>query len=423
MSTGKKKIRYNKEYFGYLVGFPDGEIMLVTESAGTLLETNASFEAISQHRLNYFEIKQGFFLNTPPLVWLEITKHCNLTCPHCYIDGGKAREEELSTKAILAIIDDLADMGVWAIAITGGEPTLHPDFALFVAHARQRNLLVGIATHGLHLTDSLLTKLPKEGVIISISIDDLHVKNNNPETEFNIASNALLRCIEKGFHVNIMTNTNRKNVDQLDKIISWGEANNVSVRSVPFSPIGDRAKQYASELENVPEDVYKTAKFWLKEMILEHKYHEKVGLCVGLIFNYGLTLAYMSRRCSSGRFLAYICSDGTVYPCTMCAGEKIFSPGNIIEKPFSQLWRTEWAIRERSWDDFQLACEGCPLNNESYYCSSRCPAMSHARHGNYSSCGASPFEKVSLVVRTSMLESFELSKANLDKKSYTIPFI
>jgi radical SAM protein with 4Fe4S-binding SPASM domain len=424
MDTKRDIIRYNKEYFGYLVGFPDGKIILTTENAAPLLKAGASFEQINQYKLENLEVKQGFFLNTPPLVWFEITKHCNLKCPHCYIDGGNPRENELSTNEIINVIDDLANMGVWAIAFTGGEPTLHPDFAFFVQHARKRNLLVGIATHGLHLTNDLLEKLPKDGVIISISIDDLHVQSRNPESEFNIASDALLRCIDNGFNANIMTNTNKKNVDQLDKIISWGESHNVSIRSVPFAPIGDRAKQNAQELENVPDDAHKAAKFWLKEMIWEHKYHEKVGLCVGLIFNYGLTLAYMSRRCSSGRFLAYISADGTIYPCTMCAGEKIFSPGNLRETPFSELWRSEWKIRERSWDDFKETCEGCPLNNDSYYCSSRCPAMSHARHGNFSSCGASPFEKVSLVIRTSMLESFEMPETNIDKSySKLVPSI
>ncbi len=424
MSITKHNVRYNKEYFGYLVGFPDGKIIMTKESAKPLLENGASYTDISKHRLEDLVIKQGFFLNTPPLIWLEITKHCNLKCPHCYIDGGEARENELSTREIIGVIDNLADMGVWAIAITGGEPTLHPDFALFVQHARKRKLLVGIATHGLHLSDKLLAKLPKEGVIISISIDDLHVKSKNPESEFNIASEALLRCMEHGFHANIMTNTNRKNVDQLEKIISWGEVHDVSVRSVPFSPIGERAKKYAHELENIPEDVHKAAKFWLKEMAWEHQYHEKVGLCVGLIFNYGLTLAYMSRRCSSGRFLAYICADGTVYPCTMCAGEKILSPGNIKDKSFSDLWREEWPIRQRSWDDFKDTCEGCPLNNDSYYCSSRCPAMSHARSGNFNSCGASPFEKISLVIRTSMLESFEMSQSdNNTNPGVTVPFM
>src|SRR5262249_28227228 len=145
------------------------------------------------------------------------------------------------------------------------------------------------------------------------------------------------------------------------------------------------------------------ARFWLRECQWEHEYHQRVGLCVGAIFNYGLSLSYMTRRCSSGRYLAYICADGTVYPCTMCAGEEILSPGSIREVPFSTLWRNDWEIRRYSWDNFSATCDGCVINTPDYYCASRCPAMSNARHGTLFQCGASAFEVASTVVRTALL--------------------
>lgn len=404
--SGNNTLRYNEEYFGYIVGFPEGKILLVDKGAKPLLEQNRSYRELLQYELKQIEIIPGFHLNTPPLVWLEITKRCNLTCPHCYIDGGASRENELSPPEIHALIDQLADMGVWAIAITGGEPTLHPHFIDFVRHARRRGLLVGIATHGLHLSDRLLSQLPTDGIIISISVDNLHIENDSQNADFESAKAAFVRCKRYGIPGNIMTNTNRKNIDHLKEMMQWAEKENISVRSVPFSPIGDRAKANQEELENIPEDVNKAAEFWLDEVIWEHHYHEEVGLCVGLIFNYGLTMAYMSNRCSSGRYLCYICSDGTTYPCTMCAGEKILSPGNIrSHSDFATFWRSDWEIRNYSWDNFKSTCQNCPLNNEMYYCSSKCPATSHARHGTLFSCGASDFEKVSLVVRTSMLNA------------------
>ncbi len=78
-----KSLRYNKEYFGYIVGFPEGKILLTKDSAGPLLESGAGYTELYEHRLEKFEIKDSFHLNTPPLIWLEITKKCNLKCPHC----------------------------------------------------------------------------------------------------------------------------------------------------------------------------------------------------------------------------------------------------------------------------------------------------------------------------------------------------
>jgi len=399
ISTQGTPVRFNKEYFGYIAGYPDGDIVLTLPSAGPLLETGAPREAIEPHLLSSLEVQEPFHLNTPPLIWLELTRRCNLTCSHCYIDGGDARENEMPTSEFYRLLDEFADMGVWAVAFTGGEPTLHPDFANLVRHARKRGLLVGIATNGMFLTPDLLDSLPRDGVIISVSLDNLHVDGNR---DFQVATKAILKSQASGFLTNIMTNSNSTNIHQLGSLMGWAEAHGVSVRSVPFSPLG-RGKQHRY-LENSTDDVELAAKFWMRECEWEHEYHKKAGLCVGLIFNYGLSLGYMTRRCSSGRFLCYISADGTVYPCTMCAGEQILSPGNVRNRPFADFWRSQWDIRNYSWDNFKETCNGCVVNDPRYYCSARCPAMSHARNDHLFGCGASPFEILSNITRTAMLE-------------------
>jgi radical SAM protein with 4Fe4S-binding SPASM domain len=91
----------------------------------------------------------------------------------------------------------------------------------------------------------------------------------------------------------------------------------------------------------------------------------------------------------------------------MCAGEGIFRAGSVRERPFAEVWREEWEIRQYSWANFAATCEGCVINSPRYYCASRCPAMSHARHGTYFECGASEFEILSTIHRTSLLEQSE----------------
>lgn len=399
-------IRYNEEYFGYIAGYPDGDIILAQPSAGPLLERGAPREEIEPHLLSTLEVRKGFHLQTPPLIWLELTRRCNLNCPHCYIDGGAPRENEMPASEFYRLLEEFAEMGVWAVAFTGGEPTLHPEFGNLVRYARQKRLLVGIATNGLFLTPELLDSLPRDGVIISVSLDNVHVATDR---DFQVATKAILKSQESGFLTNIMTNSNSVNIHLLKPLMDWAESHGVSVRSVPFSPVG-RGKQHRY-LENSTDDVELAAQFWMRECEWEHEYHKKAGLCVGSIFNYGLSLAYMTRRCASGRFLAYICADGTVYPCTMCAGEQIFSPGNLLGRPFPEFWRSEWEIRQFCWDNFKETCDGCIINDPRYYCTSRCPAMSHARnHGKLFGCGASPFEKLSLIARTARLEQNTLGQ-------------
>lgn len=419
------EVRFNKEYFGYLAGFPTGEIRLLSHDAEEALHRNASYEDARVYEITDFSVNEGFYLQTPVLVWLELTLACNLTCPHCYISAGKRREKEMSLERLHGLLDEIADAGVWGIAFTGGEPTMHPGFADLVNHSRERNLLVGIATNGMFLTEDLLHKLPRQGVIISISLDDLHIGGRNPDADFQIASRSILRCREMGFALNIMTNTNRRNIDKLVRLMDWAALNGVSVRSVPFSPLG-RGRLHP-ELANVPADVQKATEFWIREVEFEHRYHADYGLCIGSIFNYGLTMSYMTRRCASGRYLCYICSDGQVYPCTMCAGEGIFESGSVTDRPFLDVWRDRWEIRRYSWENFAKTCEGCVINRPEYYCAARCPAMSHARNKHYFGCGASDFEILSTIIRTATLagssvhddsvESIELADLGLKRGS------
>lgn len=403
-------VRFNQEYFGYIVGFEDGAIHLYAPLAKNALREGATYEELAPFLLEELEVAPNFHLSSPLLVWLELTRKCNLTCPHCYIDAGEARTEELTTPQIMQLFEDLARMGVWAVTFTGGEPTMHPDFVALVREARERGLLVGIATNGTFLTESLLDQLPREGVIISVSFDKLHIRNpNDVESDFRIAARAVVRSRRMGFSTNIMTNTHKGNMDALDNLLTWARTNEVSIRSVPFSPVG-RGHDHP-ELENTPEDVQKLAGYWLKEKEWEEEYHNNVGLCVGTIFDYGETLGYMTQRCSSGRYLCYVASDGTVYPCTSCAAEGILSPGSVRSSSLSVLWAEQWEIRDFSWKNFEDTCRGCPINNEKHYCSSRCPAFSYARHERYFDCGASDFQIHSTVVRTALLHASSLGES------------
>jgi radical SAM protein with 4Fe4S-binding SPASM domain len=404
----EQSIRINREYFGYIAGFPDGQINLFSHTAGPALKRGASFTELQPHLLEELVVRPCFHLDTPLLVWFELTRRCNLTCPHCYIDAGLPRDQELTTSDILRLLEEMARMGVWAVTFTGGEPTLHAHFAEIVLFARSQGLLVGIATNGMFLSDALLDRLPRDGVIISVSLDNLHIMApGDAASDFRVAARAVLRSQQMGFLTNIMTNSHKRNIAQLHHLLDWAKENGVSVRSVPFSPLG-RGRQHL-ELENTPEDVHEAADFWLKEKEWERAYHRKVGLCVGAIFDYGETLGYMTRRCPSGRYLCYVASDGTVYPCTSCAAEKLLSPGNVKDMSFPSLWRSEWEIRRYCWDNFRSTCEGCVLNTPEYYCASRCPALSYARHREYFACGASDFQIQSTIVRTAMLRTSELA--------------
>ncbi len=74
------------------------------------------------------------------LTLVEITDFCNLRCPVCYAESGPERQ----THRDLATIERMLDAVVRnerhpdVVQISGGEPTLHPDFFRILDMARER---------------------------------------------------------------------------------------------------------------------------------------------------------------------------------------------------------------------------------------------------------------------------------------------
>ena len=87
---------------------------------------------------------------------VEITDHCNLQCPICYAESGPSRQQyrslEQISRMIAAVVRNEGEPDV--VQISGGEPTLHPDFFSILDVAKGapiRHLMVN--TNGIRIAD------------------------------------------------------------------------------------------------------------------------------------------------------------------------------------------------------------------------------------------------------------------------------
>jgi uncharacterized radical SAM superfamily Fe-S cluster-containing enzyme len=74
------------------------------------------------------------------LTILEVSDHCNLSCPVCYAGSGPQRTEHRDLATIERMLDAIvANEGEPdVVQLSGGEPTLHPDFFAILDAARRR---------------------------------------------------------------------------------------------------------------------------------------------------------------------------------------------------------------------------------------------------------------------------------------------
>ncbi len=71
---------------------------------------------------------------------IEVTDHCNLRCPVCYAESGPDRPGYQPLAAIERMLDAIvaSEGSPDVVQISGGEPTLHPDFFAILDAAKRR---------------------------------------------------------------------------------------------------------------------------------------------------------------------------------------------------------------------------------------------------------------------------------------------
>jgi uncharacterized radical SAM superfamily Fe-S cluster-containing enzyme len=87
---------------------------------------------------------------------IEVTDHCNLHCPICYAESGPSRPQYRTLDHIQRMIDAVVrnEGEPDVVQISGGEPTLHPDFFAILDRAKTapiRHLMVN--TNGIRIAD------------------------------------------------------------------------------------------------------------------------------------------------------------------------------------------------------------------------------------------------------------------------------
>ncbi|MBI4678217.1 MAG: radical SAM protein [Elusimicrobia bacterium] len=105
---------------------------------------------------------------------IEITDHCDLKCPLCLV---KNRDSFfLPFEKFQGIMDTLerCEGSLNLVNLSGGEPTLHPEFRRFVEHLASRKVAkTSVSTNGLGLLKQpdLVDFLKDHGVVVSLQLD------------------------------------------------------------------------------------------------------------------------------------------------------------------------------------------------------------------------------------------------------------
>lgn len=96
----------------------------------------------------------------------ELTPRCNFNCKMCYVHLSEAEQKrrgrELTASQWLSIGESACREGVVFLLLTGGEPTLRPDFMEILSGLKRMGLLISVNSNGFLLQGDLLEQIIKD---------------------------------------------------------------------------------------------------------------------------------------------------------------------------------------------------------------------------------------------------------------------
>src|SRR5437868_11051232 len=163
-------------------------------------------------------------VNTPRLIFWEVTKGCNLRCIHCRASATElSSPSDLSTKFALGIIDQIAEAANPILVLSGGEPLYRSDIFQLARYATDKRLRVALATNGTLVTKDVARMIVDSGVKrVSISLDGsdalTHDSFRGIPGAFEAAVQGLRNLKFLGMSVQINMTIARHNAHQLPQV-------------------------------------------------------------------------------------------------------------------------------------------------------------------------------------------------------------
>lgn len=287
---------------------------------------------------------------------------CNQKCRFCYAAGQPlSASTELTTEEWKRAIDDLQAARVPMVTFTGGEPTLRPDIAELVGHAKR--MVTRLNTNGIALTPELVRDLKQAGLDslqVTLYSHDAAVHNALVGASRHADTlQGIRNAVAAGLDISVNTPLCRKNADYpatLELIRALG------VRFVTVSGLictgmaGVNHNEFDLSTDEL-STIVREAKAFCDENGMEMDFTSP-----GLIPRETLeSLGMNVPMCGAALSNMAVAPDGTVVPCQSWLGTDA-SLGNILTDRFQDIWNHPKCRALRAMTEEQAL--SCPFRTE-----------------------------------------------------------
>lgn len=310
-------------------------------------------------------------------MYVEITSKCNLHCVHCYNDSGADKDTYMSMAVFERIISYVQGTDYKNIAISGGEPLLHPSFYEFVDLCRANKVSYTIVSNGTLINEHFIEYFADDPMLegIQISVEGgsaaIHDLVRGEGTFLKLAQKLVLlrdnNLIDKTSLKMTLTRLNYQHMKEAcDFAISLG-VHQISFGWLNYAGRGAVNQDSLSLTQEIVAEVLQCSKY------IEGK--RGSTLCSGV----GVAHICALSRFSPQMILSpRITPEGDVYPCSMFENNQFFTLGNLTESSLYDVLNSErtkallyvFILRK----DLLLKCQTCSVRST---CGKGCVARAY----------------------------------------------
>ena len=322
---------------------------------------------------------------SPMVVW-NVTRKCNLSCAHCYINAVGEEESdadmgELTTREAMDMIEDLAAIKSPMLVFSGGEPLLRNDIYELNVYAMKLGLRTILSSNSTLITREAAKKIKEAGfAYVGVSLDgseETHDRFRGAKGAFEKSLQGLRYLMEEGVRTGVRFAITNLNYDELPKVLELTKREKIPRFSLFQLVYGGRGKEiidwdiFNDQRREVMDYIIKEARvsngmnivtadnyadgIYLLQDVAEHEPERAAEV---------ERLLAMQSGCPAGDGLANVDNRGDVHLCPYWQSRTI---GNIREEKFSDIWfdeENEFLTKMRDKTRYiKDKCGRCKLNH------------------------------------------------------------
>ena len=333
-------------------------------------------------RLSEYLHMKGNRLGLPIAGTFELTPRCNFNCKMCYVHltekEQKLRGRELTTEQWLSIGREAKEAGTVFLLLTGGEPTLRPDFPELLHQFKNMGMMVSVNSNGMLPGEGLLQQIINDPPV-RINISLYGTSNETYEKQCGIpAYDRVIRNIralrDAGIEVKVNMSVTPDNKDDISSVYETAKELNVHTQATPymFPPVRLHPEMCGNNFRMDAEEAGKLQAQYEFTKCTKEQFLQRIQALRDKVSPDELSAKDCDDgigdtiHCRAGKSSFWIDWDGEMTPCGQMAEPAV----NVLETGFAEAWRqtraNAAAIR------LPPECNNCDIKDICHACAAMC---------------------------------------------------